>query len=34
MTGVVHFIRCIARAAVKNAAKALAGLVPFGDVRP
>src|SRR5436305_891410 len=32
MPGLVHFLRCVGRAAVRNGGKALAGLVPFGDV--
>src|SRR4051794_31706615 len=32
MPGFVHLLRCVGRAAVKNAGKALGSLVPFGEV--
>ena len=32
MPGLVHFLRCVGRAVVKNGGKALARLVPFGEV--
>jgi hypothetical protein len=32
MSGLVHFLRCLGRAAAKNGGRALARLVPFGDV--
>ena len=32
MPGFVHFLRCVGKAVVKNAGKALASLVPFGEV--
>src|SRR4051812_3194328 len=32
MPGLVHFLRCVGRAAVKNGGKALASLIPFGEV--
>jgi hypothetical protein len=32
MPGLVHFLRCVGRAAVRNGGKALASLVPFGEV--
>jgi hypothetical protein len=32
MPGLVHFLRCIGRAAVKNGGKALASLIPFGEM--
>jgi hypothetical protein len=31
MPGFFHFLRCLGRAAVKNAGKALASLVPLGE---
>jgi hypothetical protein len=31
MAGIVHFLRCVGRAAVKNGFRALASLVPFGE---
>src|SRR5262245_27560496 len=30
MAGIVHFLRCVGRAAVKSGFRALASLVPFG----
>jgi hypothetical protein len=32
MPGLAHYLRCVGRAALKNGGRALAGLVPFGDV--
>jgi hypothetical protein len=32
MPGLVHFLRCVGRAAVRNGGKALASLLPFGEV--
>ena len=32
MPGFVHFMRCVGNAVVKNGGRALAGLVPFGEV--
>jgi len=32
MPGFFHFLRCVGRAVVKNGARALASLVPFGEV--
>src|ERR1700722_12593363 len=32
MPGFAHFLRCVGNAVVKNGGKALAGLVPFGEV--
>ncbi len=32
MPGLVHFMRCVGRAVVKNGGKALASVVPFGEV--
>lgn len=31
MPGFLHFLRCVGKAVVKNAGKALAGLFPFGE---
>src|SRR5689334_564062 len=31
MSGFVHIVRCVGRAAVKNVGRALASLVPLGD---
>jgi serine/threonine protein kinase len=31
MAGVVHFLRCVGKAAVKNGVRALANLLPFGE---
>src|ERR1700722_1320478 len=32
MPGFAHFLRCVGNAVVKNGGRALAGLVPFGEV--
>lgn len=32
MPGLIHFLRCVGRAALKNGGRALAGLLPFGPV--
>jgi hypothetical protein len=32
MPGFVHFLECVRRAVVKNGGRALARVVPFGDV--
>jgi len=32
MPGLFHFLRCVGKAVVKNGARALANLLPFGEV--
>ena len=32
MPGIIHFLRCVGKAVIKNAGRALANLIPFGEV--
>src|ERR1700722_19348439 len=32
MAGFLHFLRCVGKAVVKNGVRALANLIPFGEV--